>query len=288
MVAIKKMNSMVIKMFLLLAAALILPGCTDDELIQEKDRQISSYKVTVDDITQKNSHLNDEVDQLKSQGAQLKNEIKSIEQKVTSLLKENESLTDEKEELNQKLTVLGNDFSKTKQQAQDIKQLMEVEVASLKKQMDETVSVLQKSLTVTEKGLSEKNMKITELEGKLTVSILDKILFGVGTDIIKKDGLKVLEKIGTILKENSNKNIIVEGHTDNLPIKAPGFNPTYSNWELSAGRALNVVHFLQDTIGIPGERLSAACYGQYKPIVENTTKEGRAANRRIQIVLSAK
>jgi hypothetical protein len=77
----------------------------------------------------------------------------------------------------------------------------------------------------------------------------------------------------------------VEGHTDNVPV-SPRLQDTFpSNWELSTARASNVVRFLQDRVGIPGERLSSCGFGQYRPLADNTTAAGRAENRRIQIVL---
>ncbi|MDD2558310.1 MAG: OmpA family protein, partial [Desulfuromonas sp.] len=87
------------------------------------------------------------------------------------------------------------------------------------------------------------------------------------------------------LKKISNKRICVEGHTDNLPIKQSMQEIFPSNWELAAARAANVVHFLQDEIGIDGKNLEIRAMGHYQPVANNNTAEGRAQNRRIEIVL---
>ncbi len=138
-----------------------------------------------------------------------------------------------------------------------------------------------------EEEIERGEVKISELKGKLTVNVVDRILFDSGKADLKQDGLKVLQRIGDILKTAADKNIQVEGHTDNVPISGSLTQKYPSNWELSMARAATVLHFLQDKANISGERLSAVGYGEYQPIATNSTAEGRALNRRIQIVLTS-
>lgn len=134
--------------------------------------------------------------------------------------------------------------------------------------------------------ISRGEVTISELQGKLTVNVVERILFDSGSAEIKSGGKEVLSKVGTILTEVKDKEIRVEGHSDNVPI-SPRLQPIYpSNWELSAARAISVVHFLQNTIKTPGERLSASGFAEFRPIADNSTPEGRAQNRRIQIILA--
>jgi chemotaxis protein MotB len=154
----------------------------------------------------------------------------------------------------------------------------EARIAQMKSTYDELV---QKMETEIQRG----EITISELQGKLTVNMVERILFDSGKADIKPAGLEVLKRVGDILKEVADKNIQVEGHTDNVPI-SPRLQQTFpSNWELSTARATNVVHFLQDRVGIAGERLSASGFSQYSPVAANDTVEGRAQNRRIQIEL---
>jgi chemotaxis protein MotB len=95
----------------------------------------------------------------------------------------------------------------------------------------------------------------------------------------------VLRRIGGILKNIPEKNIRVEGHTDNVPI-GPSLRAKYpTNWELGSARAINVVRYLQRDAGIEPLRLSAVSYGQYRPVASNRTAAGRSKNRRIEIIL---
>ena len=134
--------------------------------------------------------------------------------------------------------------------------------------------------------ISRGEISISELQGKLTVNMVEKILFDSGSAELKSGGKEVLSKVGTILKDVQDKEIRVEGYSDNLPI-SPRLQTIYpSNWELSSARAISVVQFLHNTLDVPGERLSASGFAEFRPIANNSTPEGRAQNRRIQIILA--
>ena len=135
--------------------------------------------------------------------------------------------------------------------------------------------------------ISKGQITITELKGKLTMDVVDKILFASGESAVKKEGLDVLKRVVEILKTVKDKNIRIEGHTDNVKItnKLAKVYPT--NWELSAARAINVSKYLQQQ-GIDPKILSATAFGEYQPLADNSTVEGRAKNRRIAIILLPK
>lgn len=140
--------------------------------------------------------------------------------------------------------------------------------------------LLAKMKTEIERG----QITISELKGKLSVNMVDSILFDSGKAEVKKGGEEILDKVVAILKDVEDKAIRIEGHTDNVLI-SPSLQKRYpTNWELSAARAINVARFLQKQ-GIPADRLSAVAYGEWKPVGDNATPEGRAKNRRIEINL---
>jgi len=116
---------------------------------------------------------------------------------------------------------------------------------------------------------------------------VDKILFASGQSEVMKEGLAVLKRVIDILKNVKDKAIRVEGHTDNVKIKGSLARVYPTNWELSAARAINVTKYLQQQ-DIDPALLSATAFGEYKPIANNTTSEGRAKNRRIAIILLPK
>lgn len=133
--------------------------------------------------------------------------------------------------------------------------------------------------------ISAGEIKITQLQGKLTVNLVDRILFDSGKAEIKNDGKSVLDKVGSILNTVKDKNIRIEGHTDNKPISGELLAKYPSNWELSTARATAVARYLQDRAKVDPARLLATGYGEYRPVASNDTPESRGLNRRIEIVL---
>jgi chemotaxis protein MotB len=134
-------------------------------------------------------------------------------------------------------------------------------------------------------ALESKDVTISQLQGKLTVNILDRLLFDSGEAEVKPDGEAVLRKVAAILASHPNLKIHVIGHTDNVPIRASARNRFPSNWELSTARATAAVRFLTEKAGVDPRRLGAVGYGEFRPIADNSTAEGRAKNRRIAITI---
>jgi chemotaxis protein MotB len=134
-------------------------------------------------------------------------------------------------------------------------------------------------------ALESKDVTISQLQGKLTVNILDRVLFDSGEAELKPDGASVLRKIAVFLSQHPKLKVHVIGHTDNVPIRASAHSRFASNWELSAGRAIAAVRFLSEKAGVDPSRLGAVGYGEFRPIADNSTSEGRARNRRIAITI---
>jgi chemotaxis protein MotB len=157
-------------------------------------------------------------------------------------------------------------------QSEDNKEITEEQkLASIKEQIDALIA---------QAGLQGSVSTKTEERG-LVISFTDTIFFDSGKAIIKDDHKKQLVEISKVLNKIGNY-IKVEGHTDNVAIK----NDLYkSNWELSSVRATNVVEIFINECKISPDRLSAVGYGEYRPIATNNTEEGKAANRRVDIVL---
>jgi chemotaxis protein MotB len=178
------------------------------------------------------------------------------------------------------------------QQIQTVQQELNRKVAELSKTVEAKQSEIQNVQTTKDSLISEmqeeiqKNqIQITQMADKLKLSIVDKILFPSGESAISPEGLKVLERIGNILKNAQGKAVRVEGHTDNVPIGGNLKSKFPTNWELSTARAVNVIRLLQEKVGMDPKRLEAAGLGEYRPVAPNDTREGRAQNRRIEIYL---
>jgi chemotaxis protein MotB len=121
--------------------------------------------------------------------------------------------------------------------------------------------------------------------GKVYVSLSDKLLFKSGSAAIEEKGLDAIKTLADVLNKNADIDVLIEGHTDNIPIKTAKYE---DNWALSADRALSIVRLLSNEHGVNPKRLEAAGRAEFYPKASNETVEGRAKNRRTEIILSPK
>jgi chemotaxis protein MotB len=158
---------------------------------------------------------------------------------------------------------------------------LQTQVDDLQKEKDAAAQMSKSLEDEMRSDLESKDVTISKLQGKLTVNILDRVMFDSGEAILKPAGESVMLKIAALLAAHPTLKIHVIGHTDNVPIRSR----FASNWELSTARALAAVHFLTEKAGVDPRRVGAVGYGEYRPIADNSTPEGRARNRRIAITI---
>lgn len=148
--------------------------------------------------------------------------------------------------------------------------------------LDDTKKTIETSL---KDQIAAQEIEVVEVDDRLKVIFIDKILFDSGSVEINPGGKELLRIMAGSLKEAKDHEIVVEGHTDNVPLSAALRKRFPSNWELSTARAAAVARFLQREGGIRPERLSVRGYSFYRPVASNKAEEGRHQNRRIEIIL---
>ncbi len=159
------------------------------------------------------------------------------------------------------------------------------DIPSLKTQEEDKMTKIKEDIETEIKGYGYSDKVNVTLNGEgLEISIQDMVLFKSGKADVLAEVNPMLLHISEILKSLDN-DIKVVGHTDNIPIRTPQFR---SNWDLSAMRAINVMNFFIDNGGLKPERFSIQGYGQYSPKFDNSTTEGKAKNRRVEIILVRK
>ena len=134
-------------------------------------------------------------------------------------------------------------------------------------------------------NIADEDIEINVEKGVVYVSISDKLLFRSGSFSVNKAAKEVLGKVAKVINDKPELEFMVEGHTDNVPIKVEG---TQDNWDLSVRRATAIVRILQKDFGVAPERMTAAGRGEYVPVADNDTSAGRAKNRRTRIVVLPK
>lgn len=161
----------------------------------------------------------------------------------------------------------------------------ETRITELQQERDMTVQSHRSLEDEMRAALESKDVTISQLQGKLTVNILDRVLFDSGEAELKPDGAVVLRQVVGFLTQHPSLKVHVIGHTDNVPIKAAARSRFPSNWELSSARANAAVRFMAEQTGVDPRRLGAVGYGEFRPVADNATPEGRARNRRIAITV---
>lgn len=130
--------------------------------------------------------------------------------------------------------------------------------------------------------LRNREVQITQMGDSLSMELVGGILFDSGQVELNEKGMEAIRRVGEAIRGVDDKLIRIEGHTDNVPVRHRR-GMFESNWEISAARATNVVRFLIGEVGLPPERFEAAAMGEYHPVADNSTPEGREKNRRIVI-----
>jgi chemotaxis protein MotB len=185
---------------------------------------------------------------------------------------------------------LSNNLMLKESQLADKEQLLKDREARLKvledivKKQDELMNALSDRIKNALLGFNADELSVEMRNGKVYVSMSDKLLFRSGSDAVEVKGTDALVKLADVLQRNADINIQIEGHTDSIPISTARFR---DNWDLSAARSTSVVRILTGK-GMDAHRITASGKGEFSPVAPNRTSEGRAKNRRTDIILSPK
>jgi chemotaxis protein MotB len=158
-------------------------------------------------------------------------------------------------------------------------QQRDIELTTFRSTQQELVAIFQQEI-------ADGQIQVEQIRDRLRVDLVNEILFNSGEVALNTEGMDVLRRVGEILNRTADKQIIVQGHTDNVAIGGRLAERFATNWELSAARAVNVVRFLQNEASVDPALLSAAAFSEYRPRSDNDSTESRQLNRRIEIVLA--
>lgn len=160
------------------------------------------------------------------------------------------------------------------------------ELEGVLKKKDDAVNDLKKKLSDALFGFEGKGLTITQKNGKVYVSMEENLLFASGSTTVETKGVEALKKVAKVLEQNSEINILIEGHTDDVPMAGKG--DIKDNWDLSVMRATSIVKIITKNSSVDSRRLTAAGRGEYFPIDTAKTSEARKKNRRTEIILTPK
>lgn len=222
--------------------------------------------------------------------------IENLEKEVSKLKKDTTLMAEELRDLQNSYNSMDANYKKLKNNSSseitklsgDLaareKRLKEVEEVLRKR--DEATNALKEKLQQALLGFTKNGLTVEIKNGKVYVSLTDKLLFPSGSIIIDEKGKQALTQLANVLKQQPEINIAVEGHTDNQKINNLG--QIKDNWDLSVLRATSVVRYLTENEKVESVRMTATGKGEFQPLGTNANADGRSKNRRIEIVLSPK
>ncbi|MCH4551871.1 OmpA family protein [Aestuariibaculum lutulentum] len=161
-----------------------------------------------------------------------------------------------------------------------------VELERLISEKEEAMTALKDAISKALTDFEGKGLTVEQRDGKVYVSMENKLLFNSGSWAVGVDGRRAVQQLGSVLGQNPDIAVLIEGHTDNVPYSGNG--PLIDNWDLSTKRATAIVNILAENDDIYPENLTAAGRGEFAPVASNETPEGRAKNRRIEVILTPK
>jgi chemotaxis protein MotB len=249
-----------------------------DQLQNEYDATLSERNQLQQDVTglqKKYDALNDSYTALEQNSSKaIADNIQKNRELLAQLEAKELALTAE----NDRLLKLEADMQERSQRIAELEAL----IASKDQAMRDLKDAISKALTAFEgKGLT-----VEQRDGKVYVSMENKLLFKSGSWAVGSEGRQAIEQLGTVLADNPDIAVLIEGHTDNDPFSSGG--QIANNWDLSTKRATAIVQILNENEAINPESLTAAGRGEFAPIATNETSEGKAKNRRIEVVLTPK
>ena len=197
------------------------------------------------------------------------------------LLKKEDALKDLERDLNAKKAKMDELSTQLQQREARVNELEAV----LKKK-DDAVNDLKKKVSDALTGFENKGLTITQKNGKIYVSLEENLLFASGSTVVEAKGVEALKKLAKVLEQNTDINVMVEGHTDDVPMVGKG--DIKDNWDLSVMRATAIVKILTKNATLDSKRLTAAGRGEYVPLDPAKTPEARKKNRRTEIILTPK
>lgn len=302
---------------LALLMALLSASCVSKKIYNDLEQQYADLKKenrelaeAQENLTVEKNQLDNEHGQLKTQHDQLKaerdqlaqeceatrNNLRTLQQSYAALEKQSDAALQANMKRNRELLTELEAKEKAMAAEQERLNRLQADLRDRSQRVDElerAMAAQQESMNRLRETLQNalfafegKGLTVEQKNGKVYVSMENKLLFESGSWAVGSEGRKAVVEVGKVLAQNPEISVLIEGHTDNVPYKASG--PIGSNWDLSTKRATAIVSILGENSEVRKENLTAAGRGEHAPLATNDTAEGRAKNRRIEIILTPK
>jgi chemotaxis protein MotB len=263
----------------------LLSGCVVsqkkyDELDDSFRRTRMAMQATIDERDAAIAEMEENLAAEERRAAELERRIRALQADIDEARETLASGEAERQKLATDLANVVRDRSQLRQSVEDMERAL-AELSARKAAADRRIAEFRNLVSRFQSLIDAGRLRVRIVDGRMVVELATDVLFASGSARLSDEGRAAVKEVAEVLAELSGRRFQVEGHTDNVPIRTAQFP---SNWELASARALTVVHAMVEG-GVPPENVSGASFGEHKPTAENETPEGRAANRRIEIVL---
>lgn len=256
---------------------------------RRNEAELTALKAEYERTKAERDRLQEEYNTTRASYEKLKTSYDALEANSSSALAENSKRNRELlAELDAKEKALLTEKERLEKLQQDLaarsKRVDELE--SMIAAKDAKMNALKNAISKALVNFEGKGLTVEQREGKVYVSMENKLLFNSGSWAVGPEGKRAVQQLASVLAENPDIAVLIEGHTDNVPYNGSG--QLTDNWDLSTKRATAIVHLLKENPGIDPQNLTAAGRGEFAPVASNDTAEGRAKNRRIEVILTPK
>jgi chemotaxis protein MotB len=257
------------KYLVVIAGVFLLSSCVAKRYLIQSQHETAVLR---DDST----HLANKGTDLQSEIAGLKGNISDLSKKIEDLKNQNTQLGQQSSDQQNQLNLSKADLKKKQERLQQLETLLQQQ----KTQSD----ALRAKMTDALKGFNSNDLSVYQKNGKVYVRLSENLLFPSGSAVVNPNGVDALSKLAAVLNLNTDVAVNIEGHTDSIPIRGK----YQDNWDLSTARANAIVRVLVNNYKVDPVRVVASGHSYYDPIESNATPDGRAKNRRTEIILSPK
>lgn len=279
------MRRTVTTVILICISALLLPSCIVSKkkylaATQRADKEHADNMELQRKLAQQtdvNKWLNNANKDLNARIARLRDSINNLEGNVKNLNSRVATLGSEKENT-------ANELNSTREKIAEQRRRLE-QLQALIDQQQKATEALRKKIADALVGFNSNELTVTMKNGKVYISMQESLLFPSGSAEVNPKGKEALSKVATVLNASKEIYVDIEGHTDSIPIHTVKYA---DNWALSTARATSIAHVLIDEYKVVPARLIASGRSEYDPVATNSTPEGRAKNRRTEIILEPK
>jgi len=244
--------------FMSIIVSLLFTSCVATKKFKASEAKVNNLQI---DSTKTHGLLND-----------CNAQVKDLNDQKSSLLNENAAVTNDLKALSTESKMTIADQAKRLKKLQDMIQSQRDVMAKLKNSIADALM-----------NYKSDELSVYVKDGNVYVSLAEKLLFKSGSDVVDPKGKEALKTLAKVLNSTSDITVMIEGHTDNVPIKTQKFK---DNWDLSTSRASSIVRILTIENGFDSKRISASGRSEFHPVQENETTEGRSGNRRTEVILS--